>query len=588
MINSSIKRNIIHDVLSYFIDTTGEPVETFILLVTRSNRKSEEDLTYKEWLALKSFNLLQSYDISLSDCIDFRGLAAQLKLEKRGMNISDLWKDTIANYINSSDISKFELFDVSDNDSELSFLGRKIGKPVYCFEGTNEKNFYNTFDFDRENKTLYNMLPTSIQNAVSYNKFLYINVNPYIEHEKDIDALLDEMKFYSFSDKVYLNIFCGTMFKLLRFVKDYNLTNVRIGFYSPLDMFNEDERYKGFYEEFRKYFKFKNGVCFDPKQLGVKTKDKLIGYTIWDTKKSKDEPNNAVILTELKQHTKDTILEGSVSLFRAKSDSLYSWVKNAIIKYGDVDSIPVFNNIQFRSEESVPRYKNELGYLLNSASIFRNFKKIGVYSVPIKEYTEITKENLLKSVASYVVCDCLASFDETHSHPPYLSMPDITIEGYKIWQADAFVYFMFSPLNMTKSYREKDLKLPNRMFPLTKLDVVNKIQDYNLLDDIQNVRAENENFVEILKAIYNDISEDGMALFTFCKGKILESLTGSFRENAGYKDSLVAWDASFYQIRSIPNLFSISDEENYQYLVSKLKKKLNDGIYKYGFVNQEV
>ena len=588
MINSTIKKKLIHDVLSYFIDTTGEPVESFILMVTRNNKRSLEELSYKEWLAIKCFNMLQEKGINLSDCVDYRELASQLKLEKRGMNITSLWKDKIADFLNCDEIEQYTLFDVSDNDSELSFLGRKIDKPVYCFEDVGDRNFFNTFDFDKDTRTLYNMLPTEVQNSVAYNNYIFINVNPYIEQQKDIDALIEEMRFYSFSEKALLNIFYGTMFKLMRMCKDYNLSNVRIGFYSPLDMFNEDEKYKAFYKEFRSIFKFKMGVCFDPKQIGVKSKDKLIGYTVWETKKDKNEMDNAVMLKELKQHTDDTILEGSTILLRAKTVSLYDWVKNGILKYGDVSVVPIYNNIQVRSEETVERYKNELGYLLNSVSVFRNFKKIGVFSVPIKEYTEITKENLLKSVASFVVCSCLASFDETHSNPPYLSMPDISINGYKNWQADALIYFMFSLLNKTKSYRERDLVLSNRTFPLTKEEASRQIRDFNLLDDIQVRHAENEDFLEVFNSVFKDVTLEGKELYDFCREKLLQSLSGTYRENVGYKDSLVAWDASFYQIKGIPNLFLTEDEKKYHYLLSKLKDKLSEGIYKYGFVNSEI
>lgn len=584
-----MKKKLIHDVLSYYIDTTGEPVESLIMTVTRCNRKKEEELSDKEWLAVSSFKFLSENGITLADCLDYRELATQLKLEKRGMNISDLWKDKISECLNLFDMPKFTLFDVSDNDSELSFYGRKIGKPVYCFENEGDNNFFNTFDFDidKDSRVFYNMLPIEIQNAISYNNRIFVNVNPYLEQDKDIDSILDEMKLYTFSDKRYQNIFFATMFRLMRFCKEYNLTNVRIGFYTPLDMFNGDEDYAPFYKEFKSYFKFNSGVCFDPKQLGVKSKDKLIGYTIWDRKQNKNEEDNAVVLTQLIQHTDDTILSGSMILLRAKSASLYSWVKNSVIKYGETTKIPVYNNIQHRSSEFVDRYENVLGYLLNSPSAFRNFKKIGAFTVPIQEYTEITKENLLKSVASFVVCDCLATFDETHSQPPYLSMPDTSMQGYSNWIADALVYFMFNPLNMTKSYRERDFKMANRLFPISKRDIMLKIQDCNLLDDAQNVRSENEDFLSVIDTVYNDISKEGMDLYMFCKKKILQSVSGTYRENAGYKDSLDAWDASFYQIRSIPNLFSAEEEKQYVYLVSQLKGKLNAGVYKYGFVIQD-
>ena len=71
----------------------------------------------------------------------------------------------------------------------------------------------------------------------------------------------------------------------------------------------------------------------------------------------------------------------------------------------------------------------------------------------------------------------------------------------------------------------------------------------------------------------------------FSINKIKESLKGKNRENEGYKDSLVAWDAGFYQVRGMTRLFTPKEEERYAYLVSKLKDKLDDGIYKFGFIS---
>ena len=97
--------------------------------------------------------------------------------------------------------------------------------------------------------------------------------------------------------------------------------------------------------------------------------------------------------------------------------------------------------------------------------------------------------------------------------------------------------------------------------------------------------VENLRFLHILESLLPSVSKEGMELYNFCINKIKESLKGKNRENVGYKDSLVAWDAGFYQIRGMSKLFTPTEEDKYNYLLSKLKDKLDDGIYKYGFIS---
>ena len=93
-------------------------------------------------------------------------------------------------------------------------------------------------------------------------------------------------------------------------------------------------------------------------------------------------------------------------------------------------------------------------------------------------------------------------------------------------------------------------------------------------------------FLQILDSCIINLSEEGRAFYNFCINKMQKSLTGKYRENEGYKDSLVAWDAGFYQIRGIAELFTPKDEERYNYLLSKLKDNLSEGIYKFGFISE--
>ena len=58
------KKKLVKETISYFIDTTGLSVDMFILYVQKNNMKDVNTLGYKEWLAVKSFQLLKANGIS--------------------------------------------------------------------------------------------------------------------------------------------------------------------------------------------------------------------------------------------------------------------------------------------------------------------------------------------------------------------------------------------------------------------------------------------------------------------------------------------------------------------------------------------
>ena len=168
------KKKLVRDAIRYYIDSVGESAEQFILTVQRNFTKNIETLDYKAWLAVKIYDLLKSQDITLADCLEFRNLATQLKLERKGMNVTTAWKKEIAKVIDSTGISRFELFDVSETNSEFKYI-EGIEKEINCLDNE-EFNFFNTFDFDLNNRTFLNELPKKVQSAILYNLPIFITL----------------------------------------------------------------------------------------------------------------------------------------------------------------------------------------------------------------------------------------------------------------------------------------------------------------------------------------------------------------------------------------------------------------------------
>jgi len=574
------KKRMVKEVLSYYVDTTGVSEDMFILSVQKSRNKNPQDLNYKEWLALESFDLLKSQGITLADCLEFKTISKQLKKTKNGIYVSDLWKSEIAKEIESEITNGTILVEVSDFiNSEFDFLSSDID--YVKLENKGKKiNLLNTFDFDIENRFLLNSLPAKLRNAILENKDIFININPYLEDNSDLNSLIEEMKMYGYNKKHLSSIVYKCLFRLIRLQDEYNLTHLKIGFYGPTSFFI-DEKYKDFYSYFRKHFDFNRGICFDPKAIGVKSKEEFLGYTIWETKRF--IRGRSVVLTEKVQHTEDTILRREKRLMRGKGVSLYEWCNRGTKKSSDEDvEVPVLMNINTFSETKVKRNSSVLGYMLASQNMLRMLKKVGITNLPMGEYLEITEDNFWQCVASYAARTCLE--EKVGLDAIMLVSPDMSIDGYTNWLADALILMLFNSSSMVISYRNQGLRVDNRLFPLSKNDIRKFIIDETILKDLEERESINDFILEKLKEVEQDLSVEAMELYIFGKNKLKESLKGLERAKVGYRNNLSAWDASLYQVRGMRTIFTSKEEENYLYLLNKLKDKLYDGIYTYGFI----
>ncbi len=581
MLTGNNKR-IVKESLSYFVDTTGFSEDVFILSVQKSRNKDVSELDYKEWLALEIFAFLKSQNITLADCLTFKNISKQFNKSKNGVYVSDLWKKEVVKEIEPEITNDMLLIELSDfENSEFEFLS--TNRDYIKAEKYNKKvNILNTFDFDIENRFLLDSLPVKIKNAILNNDKIFININPYLETDTDISSLIEEMKMYGHNKKHLSNIYYRCIFRLIRLKDEYNLTNLKIGVYGPTTMF-VDEKYKEFYNLFREHFDFNRGICFNPKAIGVKLKEEFLSYTVWESKRF--IRGRSVVLTEKVQHTEDTILQRDKKLMRGKGLSLYAWCERDIKKSDTDYNVPKLMNINTLSEETEKRSVETLGYMLASQNMLRMLKKVGITNLPMGEYQEITTENFWQCVASYSVRVCLE--EKIGLESITLVSPDVSIDGYSNWLADSLILMLFNTSSMMISYRNKDLRVDNKLFPLSKNDVKRLISDNNILKDLEGNETVNEFILGILKEVEQELSEEAIELLVYGKNKLKESLLGIERAKLGYKNNLLAWDSSLYQIRGMKNIFSSKDEENYLYLVNRLKDKLYDGIYEYGFITKQ-
>lgn len=563
------------EVLNYYRENTGLNDDLFILNIQKGKAKSNMniELSYNEWLALNSFKLLETENLTLSDCLDYRNQSTKKQITNNFF-LPSIWKKEIGRFINQTLPPTLNIEVSESEESEIdTFDTSKID-----LSDKSKFNIFNTFDFGDFNRKFLDNINDKVKKGILEDKKMFFNFNPYLETDIDKSNLIEEMKINGFGDKKYNNSLIYTLFRMIRLKEEYNLKNMYIGFYSDLKLF-KDEEYVDFYNVMQKHFKFKKGICFKPIEANVKTKDTFISYTIWES--CETSVDNKVILEERIRHTQEEILQGNRHLIRGKITSLYNWTLNFRPSMENIE-VPMLLNVYQPKDIYIKRPTNVIAYSQASENMFKYVKKIGTTNLPMGENIEVGETNLWQVAASTAVRVALEH--KVDSTGIYLSSPDTTIKGYLNWLADALILFLFDTSSMMVSYRSADIIIGNNLFPFSK-DYINKItNDKRIKNDIKRVDTDNSFILKQIEEAENYLSEEGMALLIYARNKIKVSLQNNVRESIGYKNHLVAWDSSLYQIRSTEGLFSNKDEETYIYLLDRLRNRIYEGLFIFGFI----
>lgn len=571
----SNKRKVIKEFLNYYISTTGSSLDFFILTIQKNKGKiNETTRDYKEWLALQLFNLMLNLEITLSDCLDYRKTLKTNKVILKGQYLSEIWVKEVLKEINLPSHSVLvDLFD-NENSSDLRFSGLN-------YYNLNYVDMLNTFDFGIGNDFLKDSLPTKLNIAIEDNRNIYFHINPLNSKKKENSAILDEMYKLGLNNKKLLNITYFSILRMILLKEEYSLSNLYFGIYLPLEIFKEPKEYSKFLKLLNKNFEFKNGICFDSRLLGVTTKDKYYSFMLWGPKESKN--NKSIVLMEKILNSTDVIVSKYQKVIRPNTINLYDWCIGKEYTPSSVEIYPMISQHGKYTEELYERPVEVLGYALADKNHLKMLKKSGLFTSKVSDSLEFNEFNFWNIIATQGMKILSENINQNTDKSYYLNSPDITVEGYQQWLANLLILVLFDVSNYIQSYRGK-YNIPNKLFPLSSSDILRFVEDKNILEDIKCNGDSNTFILKRLKEVDSLLNKESIDLYLFVKGKLRESFRGNYRKDLNYKYNLDSWDCNFSSIRKIKSIFTDEDEERYIYLLSKLKSSLEDGIYKYGFL----
>lgn len=609
------KKKVLKEIIRYFVETTDSKYDDFILALNRIEGKQESELTYPEWLAKKSYELLLTHEITIDDCIENKDIInASINEESSRQEgefyTPEVWakdgREYLKNmlgdlygkaYIWEASCGSGNLLRTAGYPTDKLFMSSLLPEDIEIIKSTPEfqgveafqLDFLNEMDLDEYNMRFSEQLPPKLRQVLENNEPLVFYMNPPY---KVMEATSTDVGAYMNSigmAKCALDLFHQFMYRIVLLKRMYKLTNVYLGIFGPVTMFHS-KMIEDLYNEFKKEFKFVDGMMFDAGDFSNTSESVgwVVGYTAWRSKYPGEEDHKSIVLDAKAVDADGNIVVIGKRLVTSIDENIHEWVApKDIIRYDiQLPLIRTYNNF-VGTFKKVPN--NFLGYIMSSNYVIRATRRASITTLPNPDNMPITEENFWRCVASFAARRAYASKQTPFNNSQYYSKPDTTIEGFEQWVADALVIFLFDNASHQSSYRGIELEgqvmnVSNKFFPIS-VDIVKQVvTDPVLIKDIEDNPPENQFFLNILEQMQGRYSPEAQELYEFGLQTILESLHGTKRSDFDYALWTNAWDAGIIQIREVKGLMTAEQLEKYSYLISKLKHKLLEGVYKYGFM----
>lgn len=415
----------------------------------------------------------------------------------------------------------------------------------------------------------------------------------------------DYMKKHNYG-KAAQQLYCQFFVRIMKLVKDFQLKNVYIGFFTNARFFAGGDYYKKFNEKFFKRFSFQKGCLLNAGEFSDTSSTWPITFSVYKYN-SKDDNKIPEIecftveksKLELGISTNETTkVVGHHKLAKIyKDESLSEWAREPLKKLDlelmDKNTYPQLSSALNCSKGKNPYgrlYKNSLGYeVSNSNNIGEGTWNGGVWLVSGSAYKghgfNVMPANFERACVNFAARRVVEP--TWYNAQDNYKAPDISNPLYNELVNDALVYSIFESESYQTALREPawtNMGIPgkwaNQWFWLPYEYVKEEVSSISdLLPIYDDMRGDTDRFVakEIQK---RDFSKEAT--------KVLENAKLVWKDTLEYRgqmfdDSpeyyLQAWDAGWFQVKRINNLFPSAYYEDFQNSMNILKDKILQRIY---------
>lgn len=597
------KLKAICDVVKYYVETTGNDCNAFIETLRLVNMGQVDNSEYAQWLVQECFKVLVNRGVSVADIMTQRKMLQSLTTGTGTTSENDIvWYSVGTEYLVSVLGDKMNTATIWCATAGLGDLvaGPTVANKVFLSALNKDDIKYSStytnaecfdIDFLALDTTFIEKLPLTLRDALLCNKEVVLLAQL---PDRVVKAGVSEIGTKMLNDGYSLcanDVSMQFIYRLLLLKEQYNLSNLTIGLYSS-DILFSCRAAQSLYSTFLCNFEYKKGMCFNIDGSRPKGDIHSIYFTVW---RSYDnvlpfEPTVSMAL-DVKEKINGLVqTTGVLNLSGAAAvQSLEEWVapKDAV----NYKTVPLFTTYsEARTVGKIP--ENAMGSFVSKYYDTDGTSKCRVYNGAAQGGIAITEENFDRVVAAFAArrlidCDVTAMGMTEH----FMS-PDVTIEGYNDWVARCIPLFLFDTENYVCSYRNfecanKTYNISNSFNPISSeyLSDSDLVSDKVLLADISANPQKNKFVLNKLKAAKPLFDEATSEFYNFCIAVLCDTYYEDNRLTANYPNWTNAWDASLTQIRLTNNslLWPKTQADKYAYLLSKYKKSIEYGVYKYGF-----
>lgn len=502
-----------------------------------------------------------------------------------------------------------EKFVVWDNCCGTKNLTRDYRfKELYCSTLENAEleisKRYNpeatAFQFDFLNDDL-SKLPMGLRKALENNKPIIFFINPPYattcnfgdtnKAEEGNDTMVNGVMKENGMKRCSDNLYAQFLYRIIDIKKQYNLTNVHIGLFSPT-LFLTGSSFNEFRKRLFDNFAFTNAVQFKASHFADVKESWGISFSIWKNGITIDKQNFSYNLIDN--------IDGEIGIVGSKvvynideAKSATDWVKENVKGIKTEDAPQMTSGINYKPNKNGCRgnlVKNAIGfYYNNSNNVDKNAQNVGMFTSCFSSGTgcSILPINFAKCTALFSARKLIEK-TWVNSKDEYLA-PNTESENYKEFENDSVIYSLFHSASNQSSlrnidYNNKKWDIKNEFFFMSK-DEISELANENCNDECYNdAYTATDRFVfGYLKGI--ELSAEAQAVLD--KAKEIVRKTFKFRnlfneEHPEYQ--INNWDCGWYQVKALAKDYAPADLKEFSELYKKLADKMRPMVYELGFL----
>lgn len=461
-----------------------------------------------------------------------------------------------------------------------------------------------SFQFDFLNDSL-DKLPQSLLDALKANKPFVFFINPPYATSASGNGKKGKKNVsntYVYTEMMKNNIggcsqnlYAQFLYRIMMIKKEFNLTNVHIGLYSPT-LFLTGSSWKKFRNSFLNEFAFDNAVQFKASHFADCADTWGISFSIWHNGVTENKTDFEYTLIDKDKQTNEIIETGKKIVYNIDGkQSASDWLREPNKNRKDKLIYPHFSSaIKVSEKENQKLLTDAIGSIMAlSNSVYENAQGVGLSSAIQTKGSacisiSVTKDNFdrcttLFSARKLIVGNWINSKDE------YLA-PNTDNKNWNEFVNDSLIYSLFHTSSNQSSlrnveYKDKLWDIKNEFFFMSKDEIkelANQCKNDECYNDITNDTTE--------RFVYNKLqsvtlSKEAQKVLDLAKKLVVDTFkyrTLFNAENKAYQ--INNWDCGWYQIKAVAKKYAKKELDEFDTAFKALANKMRPMVYELGFL----